>query len=233
MSSQDFHWVVLAIRVQREVGGNLAEVLTKVAATLRERERLRRQVQVLSAEGRLSAVIIALIPILFAVFLLIARPTYLEPLYTTSIGLLMLGFGLLMLVVGNRLAQARRPGGGVTWTPPCSWSSGSRRSSSPSCSSSSPSASLNPGRSTVGRSLAAVEAMNSAPKSMVRAELEQPFGERVFGRLFERLAGGGSRLTPAGQKAGSANASISPETPRTGTSTGSSPSRCSASSPVP
>ena len=46
---------------------NLAEVLTNVAATLRERERLRRQVQVLSAEGRLSAVIIALIPILFAV----------------------------------------------------------------------------------------------------------------------------------------------------------------------
>jgi tight adherence protein B len=100
MNSQDFHWVVLAIRVQREVGGNLAEVLTTVAATLRERERLRRQVQVLSAEGRLSAVIIALIPILFAVFLLIARPTYLEPLYSTSIGLLMLGFGILMLVVG-------------------------------------------------------------------------------------------------------------------------------------
>ena len=100
MSSQDFHWVVLAIRVQREVGGNLAEVLTNVAATLRERERLRRQVQVLSAEGRLSAVIIALIPILFALFLVLARPTYLEPLYTTAIGGLMLGFGVLMLVVG-------------------------------------------------------------------------------------------------------------------------------------
>jgi tight adherence protein B len=100
MNSQDFHWVVLAIRVQREVGGNLAEVLTTVAATLRERERLRRQVQVLSAEGRLSAVIIALIPILFAVFLLIARPTYLEPLYSTPLGLLMLGFGAFMLVVG-------------------------------------------------------------------------------------------------------------------------------------
>ncbi len=100
MNSQDFHWVVLAIRVQREVGGNLAEVLTNVAATLRERERLRRQVQVLSAEGRLSAVIIALIPILFAVFLFLTRPEYLEPLYSTSLGLLMLGFAVLMLVVG-------------------------------------------------------------------------------------------------------------------------------------
>ena len=45
----------MAIRIQREVGGNLAELLTTVAATLRERERLRRQVKVLSAEGRLSA----------------------------------------------------------------------------------------------------------------------------------------------------------------------------------
>jgi tight adherence protein B len=100
MNSKDFHWVVLAIRVQREVGGNLAELLNTVAATLRERERLRRQVQVLSAEGRLSAVIIAMIPVLFAVFLIIVRPTYLEPLYSTALGLLLLGFGVLMLIVG-------------------------------------------------------------------------------------------------------------------------------------
>ena len=55
MQSRDFHWVVMAVRIQRDVGGNLAEVLGTVAATLRERDRLRRQVQVLSAEGRLSA----------------------------------------------------------------------------------------------------------------------------------------------------------------------------------
>jgi tight adherence protein C len=61
---------------------------------------------------------------------------------------------------------------------------------------------LSTGRSGVGRSLAAVEAINNAPKSMVRAELEQPFGERVFGGLFERLSKGGSRLTPTGQKGG-------------------------------
>jgi tight adherence protein B len=100
MNSEDFHWVVLAIRVQREVGGNLAEVLTTVAATLRERERLRRQVQVLSAEGRLSAVIIALIPIMFALFLVVVRPEYIQQLYTTVIGLVMLGFGALMMLVG-------------------------------------------------------------------------------------------------------------------------------------
>ena len=54
MESKDFHWVVMAIRINRRVGGNLAEVLTNVGQTLRERERLRRQVRTLSAEGRLS-----------------------------------------------------------------------------------------------------------------------------------------------------------------------------------
>ena len=51
MDSKDFEWVVMAIRIQREVGGNLAELLNTVAATLRERDYLRRQVQSLSAEG--------------------------------------------------------------------------------------------------------------------------------------------------------------------------------------
>ena len=55
MESRDFGWVVMAIRIQREVGGNLAELLLTVAATLREREYLRRHVRALSAEGRLSA----------------------------------------------------------------------------------------------------------------------------------------------------------------------------------
>ena len=80
MQSVDFAWVVMAIRIQREVGGNLAEVLTTVSATLRERERLRRQVQVLSAEGRLSAWILGLLPIVFAFYLVLVRPEYLAPL---------------------------------------------------------------------------------------------------------------------------------------------------------
>ena len=74
MKSKDFAWVVMAIRIQREVGGNLAELLTTVAATLRERERLRRQVQVLSAEGRLSAWILGLLPPVFALYLVLVRP---------------------------------------------------------------------------------------------------------------------------------------------------------------
>ena len=62
MESVDFEWVVMAIRIQREVGGNLSELLTNVAATIREREYLERQVQALSAEGRLSVWILGGLP---------------------------------------------------------------------------------------------------------------------------------------------------------------------------
>jgi tight adherence protein B len=100
MKSEDFAWVVMAIRIQREVGGNLAEVLTTVAATLRERERLRRQVQVLSAEGRLSAYILGGLPPVFALYLVLVRPTYIKPLFTDKIGIFMLVVGIIEILVG-------------------------------------------------------------------------------------------------------------------------------------
>ena len=100
MKSKDFAWVVMAIKIQREVGGNLAELLTTVSGTLRERERLRRQVKVLSAEGRLSAWILGLLPIVFALYLALVRPNYIAPLVSELLGWLMLGFGTVLLIVG-------------------------------------------------------------------------------------------------------------------------------------
>jgi tight adherence protein B len=100
MGSKDFRWVVMAVRIQRQVGGNLAEVLSTTAATLRERERLRRQVQVLSAEGRLSAYILFGLPIVFTLYLLATRPGYLRPLVTDPIGWVMLGGMAVLLTVG-------------------------------------------------------------------------------------------------------------------------------------
>ena len=100
MQSKDFGWVVMAIKIQREVGGNLAELLTTVAATLRERERLRRQVTVLSAEGRLSAWILGLLPPLFSAYLILTRPDYLRPLWTTAMGAFFVTVGVVLLVVG-------------------------------------------------------------------------------------------------------------------------------------
>jgi len=86
MGSKDFEWIVMAIRIQREVGGNLAELLNKVAETIREREYLERQVQTLSAEGRLSVWILGGLPPAFIGYLALANPTYLHPLITERIG---------------------------------------------------------------------------------------------------------------------------------------------------
>jgi len=100
MASEDFGWVVMAIRIQREVGGNLAEVLSTVAATLRERERLRRQVRVLSAEGRLSAWVLGLLPPVFTVYLALVRPSYLRPLVTEAIGWVLVAVAVLLMTTG-------------------------------------------------------------------------------------------------------------------------------------
>jgi tight adherence protein B len=91
MESVDFEWVVMAIRIQREVGGNLSELLNNVAATIREREYLERQVSALSAEGRLSVWILGGLPPGFLAYLMMANPDYLDPLISTTIGYVMLG----------------------------------------------------------------------------------------------------------------------------------------------
>jgi tight adherence protein B len=101
MQSKDFGWVVMAIRIQREIGGNLAELLNTVAGTIREREYLRRQVRTLSAEGRLSAWILGGLPVVFAIYLALARGGYLAPLYTTFVGWVLSAGALVMLGIGT------------------------------------------------------------------------------------------------------------------------------------
>jgi tight adherence protein B len=100
MDSEDFAWVVMALRIQREVGGNLAELLNTVADTLREREFLRRQVKVLSAEGRFSAWILGALPPVMFVYMLLVRPDFIRPLYTEPIGMLLLAGATVLLLLG-------------------------------------------------------------------------------------------------------------------------------------
>ncbi len=97
VDSDDLRWAVIAINVQRQVGGNLAEVLDIVAATVRERAYIRRQVQVLSAEGRISVGILSAIPFFLLIYIAIVNPDYIKPLFTTTPGLiLVVGGGLCM-----------------------------------------------------------------------------------------------------------------------------------------
>ena len=98
--SKDFEWVVMAINIQRQVGGNLAELLDTVAATMREREYLRRQVASLSAEGRISAMVLSGLPPMFLLYLLVAKRDYVMPLFTDVRGLAMLIGATVWLLVG-------------------------------------------------------------------------------------------------------------------------------------
>ena len=90
INSDDLKWAVIAINVQRTVGGNLAEVLDIVANTVRERGYIRRQIQVLSAEGRLSVAILASLPFGIMLYLAVVNPEYISPLFTTTVGLILL-----------------------------------------------------------------------------------------------------------------------------------------------
>jgi tight adherence protein B len=101
MESADFKWTVMAIRIQREVGGNLAQLLLTVAGTLREREYLRRQVKSLSAEGRFSAYILLALPPCIILYMMVSNPTYLEPLISTPMGYVMLGAMLMLMALGS------------------------------------------------------------------------------------------------------------------------------------
>ena len=99
MQSKDFDWVVMAIRIQREVGGNLAELLTNVAETMISRERLRREVSALTAEGRLSAIIVGALPFLIGIAVTVLNPGYINVLFTNPLGkIMLLGATVLMLV---------------------------------------------------------------------------------------------------------------------------------------
>jgi tight adherence protein B len=100
MDSGDFAWAVMAIRIQREVGGNLAELLVTVAETMTERERLRRDVNALTAEGRISAIVLTLLPIGLGLFIWSVNPGYLDPLFDETLGKFLLGGAVGLMVFG-------------------------------------------------------------------------------------------------------------------------------------
>jgi tight adherence protein B len=100
MGSADFVWLVMAIRIQRHVGGNLAELLLTTVHTMRERSALRRQVRALSAEGKLSAYVLIGLPIMLALWMYISRREYIAPLYTTPLGMVLLGSGITCVALG-------------------------------------------------------------------------------------------------------------------------------------
>lgn len=109
MDCMDFDWVVRAIEINRSTGGDLPSVLRRLDATIRARNAVAGTVQSLTAEGRLSGLILTALPIFMFVFLYWRNKEFLAPMLYTGSGRLMMGGGILLLTVGyiwlNRLAK--------------------------------------------------------------------------------------------------------------------------------
>ena len=100
MDSKNMRWTAIAIEIQRKVGGNLAETLRTTATTLREREALFRHVRALSAEGRLSAVILIALPIVIFLWMLYINGEYVSLLWKSLIGIAMSFTAVVLMIIG-------------------------------------------------------------------------------------------------------------------------------------
>lgn len=101
LRSKDLTWVVIAVRINSRIGGDLGQLLRTIAGTLRERETLRRTARVLAAEGRLSAWVLAALPIGFVALLLVLRPEHLQPLVADQRGWMLIGAAILLFALGS------------------------------------------------------------------------------------------------------------------------------------
>ncbi len=100
MDNDDLRWTVTALSIQREVGGNLSTILDNASATIKERYALRREVQTLSAEGRLSAYILLSLPLGVLLFLVVFRREYVSLLWTEPLGMVMLAVLIFLMISG-------------------------------------------------------------------------------------------------------------------------------------
>ena len=101
MDSRDLEQVALVAALQRETGGNTAEVVDRVSETIRERFDLRRMVRTLTTQGRMSRWIVSLLPVGLLVLITTINPGYMKPLYTEPVGKALLIFAAVMVVSGS------------------------------------------------------------------------------------------------------------------------------------
>ncbi|MCE5285123.1 MAG: type II secretion system F family protein [Pelosinus sp.] len=100
INSDDLDLVITAVLIQRQVGGNLAEVLDSIASTIRERVKIKGQIKTLTAQGRVSGIIVSLLPVAIGGVIFVINPSYISVLFTHPMGRLMLVFGVASQLVG-------------------------------------------------------------------------------------------------------------------------------------
>jgi tight adherence protein B len=106
VESEDLDLVITAVNIQREVGGNLAEILEVIGHTIRERIKIKGEIRVLTSQGRITGYLISGLPIVLALFLYVINPSYMGGMFENrTCGWPMLGIGLALIGIGMALVQ--------------------------------------------------------------------------------------------------------------------------------
>lgn len=100
MQSSDFELVVTAVEIQRQVGGNLAQILDTICETVEERVRMRREIATVTSQGRMSGIVLVVLPFVIAAALYFVNPGYLQPLLEEPIGRMAVGGAIGLEIVG-------------------------------------------------------------------------------------------------------------------------------------
>jgi tight adherence protein B len=101
MKNEDFVWIAQAIQINREVGGNLAEVLDQVNETIRERSEIKGHIKALAAEGKFSAYILIAMPIGVVLMLMTVNPGYMDAMFTHPLGWAMIAASVVFMTIGS------------------------------------------------------------------------------------------------------------------------------------
>lgn len=100
LKSDDFMLIVAAVLIQRQVGGNLSEILDGISDTIRERLKIKTSIKVLTASGRISGMVVGLMPVFILLVLMMINPSYIRMFFTTQIGMMMLCAAGCLEVIG-------------------------------------------------------------------------------------------------------------------------------------
>jgi len=100
VTSDDLELIITAVLIQRQIGGNLAEIMDNISDTIRDRIRIQGEIKTLTAQGRLSGMVIGLIPLFLIGMMFLLNPEYLLPLFKSSLGLLMFSVGIVGEIIG-------------------------------------------------------------------------------------------------------------------------------------
>jgi tight adherence protein B len=100
VASDDLDMVITGILIQRQVGGNLAEILDNISNTIRERAKIKGEIKILTAQGRLSGLVIGLLPVLLLFAMLIINPDYANVMLKDPRGMCLLGASIVMMLIG-------------------------------------------------------------------------------------------------------------------------------------